>query len=362
MDDKDHSKKVYFISAGVTIFLAVVIFYLAGQKANKEIKLPVGGNSRVETIAVDSESGLVLPERALPPGQHIKKQIKVTEEVKHSVPLDEILSGGPPKDGIPPIDNPVFISAEDAPTEVPDETIGIAFSKNGIDRFYPFNILVWHEIVNDTFAGERALVTYCPLCLSGIVFDPVVNGERVAFGTSGKLWNSNLVMYDRSTDSLWSQVLGEAIVGEMTGTQLKVLPSDQIRFGNWRKQHPDGEVLSRKTGAFRDYTRDPYGEYYTSEGVFFPLTNEDSRLSQKDFVLGIVIGGKAKAYYPPSVKERGEVIDQFEGKTIIARWQDDIEAVRLFERKSDGSEERINPFANFWFSWVAAHPETELFK
>ncbi|MBI2023892.1 DUF3179 domain-containing protein [Candidatus Giovannonibacteria bacterium] len=290
------------------------------------------------------------------------KEIMITDGVKHSVPLDEILGGGPPKDGIPSIDNPKFVSIADAGNFLSDSEPGIALDINGTARFYSFQILVWHEIVNDTINGERVLVTYCPLCLSGIVFDPAVQGERVEFGTSGKLWNSNLVMYDRKTDSLWSQILGEAIVGEMTGIELKVLPSDMIRFGEFKKQHPKGFVLSRDTGATRFYGQDPYGNYYTTPGTFFPVDNKDNRLPEKDFILGIVVNGKAKAYWPEAIKKVGEVIDQFEGKTIIARYEKDIDAVRLFEKKTDGTLERLNPFGAFWFSWAAAHPETELYK
>lgn len=290
------------------------------------------------------------------------KEIMITDGVKHSIPLDKIIGGGPPKDGIPSIDNPKFINISEASDEFADEEPGIAVSLNGIDRFYPFQILVWHEIVNDTFAGQRVLVTYCPLCLSGIVFDPVVNGERVEFGTSGKLWNSNLIMYDRKTDSLWSQILGEAVLGELTGTQLKVLESDQMRFGAWKKLNPNGQVLSKDTGATRFYGRDPYGDYYSSPGIFFNVDNRDDRLPEKAFVLGIVINEQAKAYLPEAVKKVGTLEDQFAGKTIIAQYKSDIDAVQLFEKKSDGSLERINPFPNFWFSWVAVHPETELYK
>lgn len=290
------------------------------------------------------------------------KQIMITDGVKHSVPLEEIVGGGPPKDGIPSIDNPKFISVSEAGRFLSDKEPGIALEIRGVKRFYPFQILVWHEIVNDSIGGQRVLVTYCPLCLSGIVFDPVVKGERVEFGTSGKLWNSNLVMYDRETDSLWSQILGEAIVGEMTGTRLKVLPSDMTLFGDWKSVNPEGEVLSRDTGAVRFYGRDPYGDYYNTPGTFFPVGNKDDRLSEKDFVLGVVINGKAKAYWPESIKQKGEVEDSFQGKTIIARYEKDIDAVRLFEKKQDGTLQRINPFPNFWFSWVAAHPDTELYK
>lgn len=286
----------------------------------------------------------------------------LTDGIRHSVPLDEILSGGPPPDGIAPIDHPKFIAVAAASKFLGDDEIGLALDYNGAHRFYPFQILVWHEIVNDTINGQRVLVTYCPLCRSGAVFDPVVNGERVEFGTSGKLWNSNLVMYDRKTKSLWPQVLGEAVVGEMTGAKLPILPSDIVHFGAWKKTFPTGEVLSRDTGAVRGYGTDPYGNYYTSPGTYFPLTHTDNRLGEKELVLGIVIGGKAKAYSPAAIKRAGEITDQFAGQTIVAKYDAGLEAVRLFEKKPDGTLERLNPVTAYWFSWAAAHPDTELFK
>ncbi len=288
-------------------------------------------------------------------------EIVVSEGMKHSIPLDEITSGGPPKDGIPPIDNPKFIKAG-AADFITDDEPGIAISLGGVNRFYPYQIMVWHEIVNDKINGQRVLVTYCPLCLSGIVFDPVVDGQRVEFGTSGKLWNSNLLMYDRKTDSLWSQILGEAVVGERTGDKLAVLSSDITKFGAWRQLHPDGEVLSRDTGTSRPYGQDPYGDYYTTPGTYFDVSRTDDRLGEKEFVLGLVIDGKAKAYHVEAVKKAGRVEDSFAGRQIVAEYQKNIDAVRLFEKQPDGSLKRLNPFPSFWFSWAASNPNTELYK
>lgn len=363
-DQKSMKTSVIILS----IFIAIAGFFVWQRFFRNDFNLPRGGNATKETIAI--KDGEVINSDKILNAQLpvLTKEIMVTDGVKHSVPLNEILGGGPPKDGIPSIDNPKFVSVSEASKLLRDNEPGIAISIDGATRFYPFQILVWHEIVNDTINGRRVLVTYCPLCLSGIIFDPIVNGERVEFGTSGKLWNSNLVMYDRKTESLWSQILGEAIVGEMTGTQLKVLPSDMIRYGDFKKQNPDGTVLSRDTGTTRFYGQDPYGDYYTTPGTYFPVGKKDDRLNDKDFILGIVVNGKAKAYWPEAVKKAGEVEDNFEGKTIIARYEKEIDAVRLFFAQggsASGGEkklERINPFGAFWFSWVAAHPDTELFK
>lgn len=337
------------------IIVAVTGFFTWQRFFRNDFNLPRDGEVKKETVTIKDN------------GSEIKKEIMITDGTKHSVPLDSILGGGPPKDGIPSIDRPKFISINEASKQLSDAEPGLALEINKVSRFYPFQILVWHEIVNDVIGGKRVLVTYCPLCLSGIVFDPAVAGERVEFGTSGKLWNSNLVMYDRKTDSLWSQILGEAIVGEMTGTKLAVLPSDQIRFGDFKKLNPGGEVLSRDTGATRFYGQDPYGDYYTTPGTFFPVDKKDSRLDEKEFVLGIEIDGKTKAYWPPAIKKAGKIEDTFAGKIIVAEYEKEIDAVRLFEKTRStisGQEqlERINPFGAFWFSWVAAHPNTELFK
>ena len=288
--------------------------------------------------------------------------VHITNGTRHTVPLDRILGGGPPKDGIPSIDNPKFISVSEASKDLSDDEPGIAIEFDGESRFYPFQILVWHEIVNDQINDRRFLVTYCPLCLSGIVFDPVVDGERVEFGTSGKLWNSNLVMYDRKNESYWSQILGEAIVGSNAGESLVVLPSDQIRYGNWKAAHPDGSVLSRDTGATRFYGRDPYGEYYTTPGTFFPVDAVDDRLEDKAYILGVVIDGEAKAYLPEMVQQRGVVEDTVGGVQLRIEYDESIDAVRFFTVAEDGTSERFNPFPSFWFSWVAAHPETAVFK
>lgn len=278
------------------------------------------------------------------------------------VPAAEIVSGGVGKDGIPAIDQPQFIAPQQAAEWLKDAEPGIAVDFKGVSRFYPFQILVWHEIVNDTIAEQRVLVTYCPLCMSGVVFDPLVGGERVEFGVSGKLWNSNLVMYDRKTDSLWSQILGQAIAGEMAGGKLAVLASDVLRFGEWRKAHPEGFVLSRQTGAARFYGSDPYGDYYTSPGTYFPVKHQDSRLGQKELVLGLVEGDQSKAYWPPAVKKAGQIEDRFAGQTIVTRYEPELDVVRLFKKGDDGRLERANPFVAYWFSWVAAHPQTDLFK
>ncbi len=286
------------------------------------------------------------------------RAITVTSGVTHSIPLHEILSGGPGKDGIPSIDAPRFVAAKDA-NYLADTDPGVGVTIGDESRFYPYRILVWHEIVNDTIAGEPVLVTYCPLCATGIVFERRVGAKEQEFGVSGQLWQSNLLMYNRALreedESLWSQVLGEAVVGPNTGEKLTILPSEITRFGDWKAAHPDTRVLSQNTGAVRSYGRDPYGDYYTSESVSFGASFNDTRLHPKALVHGIEIDGQYKAYDDGVITPDG-IQDAFAGSAIGA------------ERLSGGGvrftkDGKVIPHVTgFWFSWLAVHPETELYE
>jgi len=200
-----------------------------------------------------------------------------------------------------------------------------------------------------------------PSLSTKIVFDSRVNGEATTFGVSGKLWQANLLMYNRSTDpnkeSLWSQVLGEAVLGEFTGTKLKILSADTVRFGDWKQKHTDTKVLSQDTGATRDYGRDPYGSYYTDESVGFGATFNDDRLHPKAYVLGIEVNGKFKAYHQDALKT-GATIDNLAGEKIIIE-KSTINEVRFFIGEN---KQPLTYIGSFWFSWLAVHPETELYK
>lgn len=287
------------------------------------------------------------------------RDVFVTDGVKHSIPLREILSGGPAKDGIPSIDAPKFIDVTEGNSYVTNDSIGLGIELNGDARFYPYAILVWHEIVNDTVGGEPVLVTYCPLCATGVVFERRVGGRVQEFGVSGKLWRSNLLMYNRAAktedESLWSQVLGEAVLGPNTGERLEIVRSDTVSWGDWKKLHPSTLVLSQDTGALRSYGADPYGDYYTNESVSFGATFNDDRLHPKSFVLGIEIDGRYKAYHREALPT-GETVDTFAGKEI-AITKNDAGAIRM---TANGAE--LPYIGGFWFSWLAVHPETELFK
>ncbi len=183
-----------------------------------------------------------------------------TDFAKTSIDFDEIMSGGPPKDGIPSIDTPEFVAVADAGNLAATEPV-IGLVVAGDARAYPLRILIWHEIVNDTVGGVPVAVTYCPLCNSAVVYDRRVAGEATEFGTTGKLRNSDLVMYDRKTESWWQQFLGVAIVGARTGTQLKVLPARLESWERFAKRHPNGKVLVPNRPGMRAYGANPYAGY-----------------------------------------------------------------------------------------------------
>jgi hypothetical protein len=190
-----------------------------------------------------------------------------TDFAKTTVPFSEILSGGPPKDGIPSIDKPRFGTIGEAKNLVDNEPV-IGLTVNGESRAYPLNILIWHEIVNDVIGGVPVAVTYCPLYNAAIVFDRRVDGRVLEFGTTGKLRRSDLVMYDRQTESWWQQFLGSAIIGEMMGKELKVLPARLESFARFRARLPAGRVLRPPALALRAYGRNPYVRYDSSTTPF----------------------------------------------------------------------------------------------
>lgn len=172
----------------------------------------------------------------------------------------ELLSGGPPPDGIPSIDEPKFLAVEEVDFLEDDEPV-LALQVGEETRAYPVQVLIWHEIVNDTVDGIPVAVTYCPLCNSAVAYDRRLDDRVLSFGTSGMLYNTALVMYDRQTESLWSHFTGQALIGHLTGAQLDVFPMSTISWADWRDANPDGLVLSRDTGHDRDYGTNPYPGY-----------------------------------------------------------------------------------------------------
>jgi hypothetical protein len=241
-----------------------------------------------------------------------------TDFQKFSVALSEIQSGGPPKDGIPALDRPRFETVADAARWLKAVEPVIFFERSGDARAYPLQILIWHEIVNDTVGGGPVTVTFCPLCNTSLVYDRRLLGRTHDFGTTGKLYKSALVMYDRQTESWWWQVSGEAIVGEMTGARLSVLSAQIVSFDAFRHAYPQGKVLSRETGFSRAYGQNPYQGYDNiNASPFLYAGPQDSRLRPMERVVTVSIG-KEDVAYPFSVLEKiGVVHDEVGGEPIV---------------------------------------------
>jgi len=336
-----------------------------------------------------------------------------TDFSRHSVPYSEIISGGPPRDGIPPIDDPKFTTFQDADTWLGNQEPVIAFELNGDARAYPLQILTWHEIVNDEVGGVPVAVTFCPLCNAAIVFDRRLDGVVYDFGTSGKLRKSDLVMWDRQTESWWQQFTGEAIVGELTGKKLIFIPASIIAWEDFKAANPEGTVLSRDTGFSRPYGRNPYVGYDEADNPPFLFDGElDGRLLPKERVAAVTIG-EVDVAFPFSILEEERVVNYtvggqdlvvfFKSGTLSALDRSSIEdsrdvgATGVFDVHLDGKRltfradgnnfvdnetesvwnilgeategqlagERLVPIVHanhFWFSWGAFKPDTKIYQ
>ena len=328
-------KKSSYIKYG--IFILAVVIVIAG--------IFLFNNQENEFTMITNEFG--------------QGEIKTTADgTKYIVEPSKIISGGPPKDGIPSIDNPKFVSVEEADKWIQDNELVLAIIYKDVKRVYPLQIMVWHEIVNEFIAGDPILITYCPLCGSGIAYERTLGGETVEFGTSGKLFNSNLVMYDRKTDTYWQQIDGKAIVGELTGQELKEISIDTVVWRDWKKSHADSEVLSQNTGFNRDYGRDPYGSYYEDSFLIFPVEGSDDRVHPKTVIFGIEVNDQFKAYREDDLKETGMIEDEFSGIRIKLE-RDDVGIIKI--TNLDTGEEIVKE-RDFWFAWYAFHPDTELYS
>ena len=330
---------------------------------------------------------------------------------------DEIVSGGPPPDGIPPIDDPEFLSPARVSFLDPNEPV-LAVEVGGLAKAYPIRIMMWHEIVNDRFGQTPIVVTYCPLCNTGIAFErPVIDGELLDFGTSGKLYNSNLVMYDRQTGTYWAQATGQAIVGPLVREQLVFVPARLLSWADWLQAHPDGLVLSTETGVQRGYGANPYAGYEGTESPFLFSGEPDPRLPATAHVLGIANGddvlavpfeelasteeggwaaanvevgdapyavfwkagtssaldaatvsggrdvGAAAAYLPRA--EGRKLTFRAEGGAIVddqtaSTWS--ISGEALSGPLAGTQLEVAVAIDSFWFDWAAFHPETEIWR
>lgn len=275
-----------------------------------------------------------------------------------SIPRDEIHHGGPPRDGIPAIDEPRFLEADSAGFLAPDDRI-MGMDHNGVAKAYPIKILNYHEVVNDDFNGEGVVISFCPLCGTGMAFSAGIDGRKTDFGVSGLLYNSDVLLYDRRTESLWSQIMAEAVSGPMVGAKLEHLPASHTTWRDWRKRHPDTVVLSTDTGYNRDYNRTPYAGYEDSDRVWFPVANRDARYHSKELVIGLELDGGVKAYPFAELSQHDTPFqDEVAGRRISVHF----DALNRTGRVLDESGNEIPTVIAFWFAWAAFHPDTEVFE
>lgn len=270
-------------------------------------------------------------------------------------------------DCIPSIDQPKFVSAKQASRFLKDDdlVIGVAFegweTEDDPVKAYPVKIMNWHEIVNDFVNENSVAVTYCPLCMTPRVYGRLFDGKAVDFGVSGMLLNSNLVMYDRETKSLWSQFDGQALVGPRKGQKLTVFPSVITRWKDWLAKHPATVVLSTDTGYDRPYDENPYGDYADVDDVYFPLEHNDNRREPKEVIFGIVIDGQAKAYPELELKKalsgKSVFTDEFAGKKLALVYGD--EGLTLTDEET---LEKIPVAFSYYFTWSAFYPDTQIFQ
>ncbi len=387
-------------AAGLLVALAVAACGSNDAPASRD---PVTGSS--ESVA--------LSQAASSPREDVPSALDDMTNSEFPAPLvdpDEIISGGPPPDGIPAIDKPRFQRAADVDW-LDDAEAVLTMTIKGETRGYPVQILTWHEIVNDTVAGIPVAATYCPLCNSGVAFDRRVGDRVLDFGTSGRLYNSNLVMYDRQTESLWPQLTGEASVGVLTGAKLASVPMIPVAWRDFREAHPDAWVLSHDTGYDRPYGQNPYPEYdHPDTGLVFDPGTDDGRLEPKDRVVAISRGSDAVAVVRAAVADAGVVTVTVGGRELVLFHLDgqasaldaysvsggaDIGSVAVYDPVVDGQRLSFRadgdhftdaetgstwnilgeatggplagatltaqPFTDtFWFAWVAFQPDTRV--
>ncbi len=349
-------------------------------------------------------------------GQSVADRVEFkTDFSKHTVPLEEIVSGGPPKDGIRSIDRPKFINARDADRWLDDREPVVLVNKDGVAKAYPLQILIQHEIVNDIVGQTPVTVTYCPLCNTAISFDRRFDGRLLDFGTTGRLRHSDLIMYDRQTETWWQQAVGEGIVGEYAGRKLTFIASPLVSWKTFKENFPEGQVLSRDTGLGRNYGRNPYEYYDRGDGPWrqFFFGRPDSRLPAMERVAAVEIDGESVAFSFAALRKKRVIAEQVGGTPVVAFWAPgtasavdnsrvargrDVGSSGVFDRRLDGRMLRFEPAGDgqftdretgstwnilgratagplvgkqlteivhgnhFWFAWGAFKPETRIIK
>ena len=318
-----------------------------------------------------------------------------------TIPSNEVFDGGPGKDGIPSVDDAKFATAS-ATDYLANDDLVLGIQVGDEIKAYTHPVLDWHEIVNDEINGLAVAITYCPLTGTGIGWDRTIDGSVTEFGVSGLLYNSNLIPYDRKTDSNWSQMANECVNGNLINTPIQTHLLVETTWETWKAMYPDSKVLTTDTGKNRNYGTYPYGNYKTSSSLNFPISIDDDRLHSKERVLGVLINGKAKAYqfdeFPGT--DISILEDEFEGKKLVLVGSEDKNFMVAFEREFKGTMRTFTPLQNespavmqdeegnkydffgkvlegtdvgellesptnyigYWFSWGAFYPDTEIYE
>ncbi|MGI9659068.1 MAG: DUF3179 domain-containing (seleno)protein, partial [Gaiellaceae bacterium] len=296
-----------------------------------------------------------------------------TDFTRHTVPLNEFLGGGPPRDGIAPIDEPTFDSVEEAGEYLEAREPVVEVVIDGEARAYPLRVLVWHEIANDVLAGTPVSVTFCPLCYTAIAFDRRFNGQVLDFGTTGNLRNSDLVMWDRQTETWWQQFSGEGVVGLHAGELLTQIPAAIAAWEDFAARHPDGTVLSQDTGFDRPYGQQPYVGYDSiDQPPFFPVANaDDDRLPPKERVALIDRGDDTVVVPFGALEAAGTISVDVAGEMLTVEWIGGVRSSlngqsigdseeRGSARVTDAAGELVTFDTPFWFAVAAFRPDARV--
>lgn len=415
-------KAVFLLLVGVLLLVACTTRNQPEARPTADPETPAAANSQTPsdsnhentaptTTSPTPPTPTLLPPEEPPAGTQGSFS---TDFTRHTIPYSEILSGGPPKDGIPAIDAPQFVSVAEADEWLEDLEPVTVFQDGDEVRIYPFQILIWHEIVNDVVRGRAVTITFCPLCNTAIVFSATVNGQPLDFGTTGRLRYSNLLMYDRQTESWWQQATGEAVIGELVGTQLTLLPSTIISWAEAQTLYPTAQVLSRETGFNRNYGSNPYVGYddINSSPFLFEGLETPDPLPAMARVTTVVLGDEAVAYPNEILQQVAVVNDTVGGVPVTVFWQpglasaldsrqiatgQDVGANAVYERTVNGqvltfswdgtvitdaqtgstwdflgqatagelagqSLLSVVKVDHFWFSWAAFRPDTQVYQ
>jgi hypothetical protein len=406
-----------WISAGA-LFVALLAVACTNQVSTSTVNSPLNVTDE-NSVIVDTGPG---PSPVIEPdifyqseldGARFETRGWRTDFSRHTVAFKDILSGGVGRDGIPPLDRPLFETIAEAESVMNALEPVVTIEINGQARGYPLAILTWHEVVNDVVGGVPVVVTFCPLCNSALAFNRMLEGRVFDFGVSGNLRNSDLIMWDRQTQTWWQQLTGEGIVGELAGYQLPFIPAAIISWADFKAAHPEGTVLSRNTGFNRPYGSNPYsGDDRVDRPPFLFFGDLDGRLLPKERVAAIDIGDVSVAFpFPVLETERvvnypvngTDVVVFFKPGTVSALDRaliidsNDIGSTGVFDANLDGQKltfslrdgnfvddqtgtiwsilgeglegdmagKSLTPIVHgnhFWFAWGAFNPDTKIYK